>query len=159
MACLLGQLGGQVANDQGEAPRSGGSRRVPFGRRCHFTVLGSACRAATTLDGVDGFEVPSWSAVTAGQRPTIMKVEDREPGVPRQEWQHAAALRIESETLMPRMIPVEQALLHRVGRVLGHHLCLSQFSTHANRLSFVRGASPAPPLWVFSVLIMHSETF
>ena len=41
-------------------------------------------RAATTLDGVDGFEVPSWSAVTAGQRPPIMEVEDREPGVPRQ---------------------------------------------------------------------------
>ena len=27
----------------------------------------------------------------------------------------------------------------------GHLLCLSQFSTHANRLSFVPGASPAPP--------------
>ena len=44
--------------------------------------LGSACRAATTLDGVDGFEVPSWSAVTAGQRPPIMEVEDREPWCP-----------------------------------------------------------------------------
>ena len=43
--------------------------------------LGSACRAATTLDGVDGFEVPSWSAVTAGQRPPIMEVEGREHGV------------------------------------------------------------------------------
>ena len=77
--------------------------------------LGSACRAATTLDEVDGFEVPSWSAVTAGQRPPIMEVEDREPGVPRQGWQHAAAIRIESrfwaETLMPRMSPVEQVLL------------------------------------------------
>ena len=77
--------------------------------------LGSACRAATTLDGVDGFEVPSWSAVAAGQRPPIMEVEDREPGVPRQGWQHAAAIRIESsfrtEILMPRMSPVEQALL------------------------------------------------
>ena len=38
--------------------------------------------SATTLDGVDGFEVPSWSAVTAGQRPPIMEVEDREPGSP-----------------------------------------------------------------------------
>ena len=77
--------------------------------------LGSACRAATTLDGVDGFEVPSWSAVTGGQRPPIMEVEDREPGVPRQGWQHATAIRIESsfrtEILMPRMSPVEQALL------------------------------------------------
>ena len=77
--------------------------------------LGSACRAATTLDGVDGFEVPSWSAVTAGQRPPIMEVEDREPGVPQQGWQHAAAIRIKSsfrtEILMPRMSPVEQALL------------------------------------------------
>ena len=77
--------------------------------------LGSACRAATTLDGVDGFEVPPSSAVTAGQRPPIMEVEGREPGVPRQGWQHAAAIRIESsfrtEILMPRMGPVEQALL------------------------------------------------
>ena len=76
--------------------------------------LGSACKAATTLDEVDGFEVPSWSAVTAGQRPPIMEVEDSEPGV-RQGWQHAAAIRIESsfrtEILMPRMSPVEQALL------------------------------------------------
>ena len=116
MACVLGQLGRHAANDQGEAPRSGGSHRVPLGRRCHFTMLGcSACRAATTLDGVDGFEVPSWSAVTAGQRPPIMEVEDREPGIPRQGWQHAAAFRIESsfrtEILMPRMSPVEQALL------------------------------------------------
>ena len=46
--------------------------------------LGSVCRAATTLDGVDGFEVPTWSAVIVGQRPPIMEVEDREPGVPRQ---------------------------------------------------------------------------
>ena len=115
MARVLGQLGGHAANDQGEAPRSGGSHRVPLGRRSQFTSLGSACRAATTLDGVDGFEVPSWSAVTAGQRPPIMEVEDREPGVPRQGWQHAAAIRIESsfrtEILMPRMSPVEQALL------------------------------------------------
>ena len=28
--------------------------------------------AATTIDGVDGFEVPSWSAITAGQRAPIM---------------------------------------------------------------------------------------
>ena len=75
--------------------------------------LGSACRAATTVDGVDGFEVPSWSALIAGQRPPMMEVEDRECGVPRLGWQHAAAIRIESsfqaEILMPKMSPMEQA--------------------------------------------------
>ena len=76
---------------------------------CWEGCLGSACRAATTLDGVDGFEVPSWSAVTAGQRPPIMEVEDREPGVPRQGWQHAAAIRIESS--FRTEILMEQALL------------------------------------------------
>ena len=75
--------------------------------RCHFTMLGfQFAGPPQKLEGVDGFEVPSWSAVTAG-RPPIMEVEDKEPGVPRQGWQHAAAIRIESsfraETLMPRM--------------------------------------------------------
>ena len=96
------------------------------------------------------FEVPSWSAVTAGQRPPIMEV-DREPGVPRQGWQHAAAIRIESsfrtEILMSRMSPVEQPLLRSQSGPCagGSILCLSQLSTHASRLSFIPGASPAPP--------------
>ena len=113
--------------------------------------LGSACRAATTLNGVDGFEVPSWSAVTAGQRPPIMEVEDREPGVPRQGWQHAAAIRIESS--FPDRNSDAQDESRGTGTVevtewavcWGRLLCLSQLSTHANRLSFVPGASPAPP--------------
>ena len=56
----LGQLGRHVANDQGKAPGSGGSHRVPLWKEVPFHH-GSACRAATTLEGVDGFEVPSWS--------------------------------------------------------------------------------------------------
>ena len=94
MACVLGQLGRHAANDQGEAPRSALSHRVPLGRRCHFTMLGFSLQGCHNPRWVDGFEVPSWSAVTAGQRPPIMEVEDREPGVPR-----------------PRMSRVEQALL------------------------------------------------
>ena len=67
----LGQLG-RHTEDQGEAPRSGGFHRVPLG--AISPCLGSVW-AATTLDGVDGFEVPSWCAVTAGQRPPIMEVQ------------------------------------------------------------------------------------
>ena len=58
--------------------------------------------------------MPSWSAVTAGQRPPIMEVEDREPGVP---GQGVAACSCNQDRvqfrdiLMPRMSPMEQALL------------------------------------------------
>ena len=77
--------------------------------------LDSARRAAVVLDGVDGFQVPSWSDVASGLRPPVIGDEDREPGVPRQGWQHAAASCVESDfraaTLMPRMNPVERTLL------------------------------------------------
>ena len=102
----LGQLGGYAANDQGEAPRSGRiSSCTTWEGGASSPCLGSACRPPQ----------PSMGSVTAGQRPPIIEVEDREPGVPRQGRQHAAAIRIESsfrtEILMPRMSPVEQALL------------------------------------------------
>ena len=77
--------------------------------------LDSARRAAVVLDGVDGFQVPSWSDVASGLRPPVIGDEDREPGVPRQWWQHAAASCVEADfhaaTLMPRMNPVERTLL------------------------------------------------
>ena len=77
--------------------------------------LDSARSAAVVLDGVDGFQVPSWSDVASGLRPPVIGDEDREPGVPRQGWQHAAASCVESDfraaTLMPRMNPVERTLL------------------------------------------------
>ena len=67
--------------------------------------MDSARRAGVVLDGVDGFQVPF----------SVTGDEDREPGVPRQGWQHAAASCIESDfraaTLMPRMNPVERTLL------------------------------------------------
>ena len=74
MACVLGQLGRHAANDQGEAPRSGGSHRVPLGRRCHFTMLGFSLHGRHNLDEVDGFEAgqarPSWKWRTRNLVPT-----------------------------------------------------------------------------------------
>ena len=67
------------------------------------------------LDGVDGFQVPFWSDVASGLRPPVIGDEDKEPGVPRQGWQHAAASCVVADfrtaTLMPRMNPVERTLL------------------------------------------------
>ena len=110
--------------------RSSWADTLPMTRRRHSEVaevivhhlerggtspcLGSARRAAVVLDGVDGFQVPSWSAVASGLRPPIIGDEDREPGVPGQGWQHAAASCVEADiraaTLMPRMNPAERAL-------------------------------------------------
>ena len=117
--------------------------------------LGSACRAATNPDGVDGFEVPSWSAVTAGQRPPIMEVEDREPGVPRQ---HAAAIRIESS------FQAEILMRSQSGSVWwGPLLCLSQFlhsreSTQLCSGCFSSAASISPLPFVQSHLRVWQAT-
>ena len=94
-------LGPEGRNPQGWGPEGWGPEG--WGPR---RVGGPKFRAFSSLSAV---------TVTAGQRPPILEVEDREPGVPRLGWQHAAAIRIESsfrtEILMPRMSPVEQALL------------------------------------------------
>ena len=49
--------------------------------------LGSASRAPASLDGVHGWEVPSWSALAAGLRPEAREPEAHEPGCSRQGWQ------------------------------------------------------------------------
>ena len=74
--------------------------------------LDSARRAAVVLDGVDGFQVPSWSDVASGLRPPVIGDEDREPGVPRQGWQHAAASCVEADFRAATLMnPVERTLL------------------------------------------------
>ena len=90
---------------QGETPGSGRGHRAPLGKRRDITMIGFSTEGRCC----------SWSNVASGLRPPVIRDEDREPGVPRQGWQHAAASCVEVDfraaTLMPRMNPVERTLL------------------------------------------------
>ena len=75
----------------------------------------SAAVAAHHLSGVEGFEVPSWEALSHGLRPRPHDPEDREPGGFQHGWQHEAASRVErhfrDRNLMTRLAEHEMALL------------------------------------------------
>ena len=53
----------------------------------------AASMVAAQLTSLDGFEVPSWPALAAGDRPPLRNVEDFEPGGQRGGGQHEAAAR------------------------------------------------------------------
>ena len=55
----------------------------------------SASAAARSLDGVHGFDIPSWRSLAAGARPLPRDPEDNELGCPRQGWEHEASSRVE----------------------------------------------------------------
>ena len=76
--------------------------------------LESAVRVARDLEGVDGFEVPSWEALSLGERPAPREPDEFEPGGERHGWQHEAASRVERqyrEGLLPRITESEKAQL------------------------------------------------
>ena len=77
--------------------------------------LRCAALAARRLDGVQGFEIPSWRALMEGARPPPRDPEDDEPGSQRQGWQHEASSRIEREfrdaQLFPTINDAQRALL------------------------------------------------
>ena len=56
-----------------------------------------AASQATELDGLQGFEVPSWSDVAGGLQPPDRDPEDHEPGGSRKGWQHEASSRVEQD--------------------------------------------------------------
>ena len=68
--------------------------------------------AALELDGVEGFEVPEWTALAGGLRP---EPELHEPGGQRAGWQHEAASRVERQFrathILPHLTPTRQAML------------------------------------------------
>ena len=80
---------------------------VPEAEHLQFAAL-----AARRLDGVQGFEIPSWRALMEGARPPPRDPEDHEPGV---RWQHEASSRIEREfrdvQLFPTINDAQRALL------------------------------------------------
>ena len=76
--------------------------------------LSSAWRAAASLHGVRGWEVPQWSALARGLRPEVVEPDAYQPGCTRQGWQHEVSSRLEEEfreSLFPDMVPSRQALL------------------------------------------------
>ena len=80
---ILGQL----------APSCGQFDGTTSGRR--FMVAKLATRQPSgELDGLHGFEVPSWSDVAGGLRPPDRDPEDHEPGGSRKGWQHETSSRV-----------------------------------------------------------------
>ena len=75
--------------------------------------LTSASAAARSLDGVHGFDTPSWRSLAAGAPPR--DPEDHEPGCPRQGRQHEASSRVEQHfgalDLLPRLTDTEKTML------------------------------------------------
>ena len=57
----------------------------------------SLCAAERDVEGVMGFEPPSWQAAAAGARPEAREPELYEPGTVRQGWQHEASTRVEQQ--------------------------------------------------------------
>ena len=78
-------------------------------------VLGEAASTVRELVGVQGFEPPSWRALSAGLRPPDREPEEFEPGTVRRGWQHEASSRVErkhrEEELFPQMTPASRALI------------------------------------------------
>ena len=81
--------------------------------------LTSASAAARSLDGVHGFDIPSWRSLAAGARPPPRDPEDHEPSCPRQGWQHEASSRVEQHfrtlDLLPRLTDTEKTMLRSQG--------------------------------------------
>ena len=58
-------------------------------------TLRAVVETAWSLDGVEGFEPPSWRALSRGARPPDHDAVEMEPGTVRRGWQHEAASRVE----------------------------------------------------------------
>ena len=86
-----------------------------FGRETRIKSFeGRASRAAASLDGVRGWEVPQWSPFARGLRPEVVEPDAYQPVCSRQGWQHEVSNGIEEEfreSLFPLMVPSRQALL------------------------------------------------
>ena len=76
--------------------------------------LSCARRAAASLHGVRGWEVPQWSVLARGLRLEVVEPDACQPGCIRQGWQHEVSSRLEEEfreSLFPDMVPSRQALV------------------------------------------------
>ena len=80
----------------------------------HTPALSAARSADKQLIGVEGFDPPSWRALSLGARPAMREPDDFEPGTARHGWQHEASSRVEREhrerRIMPRLADSEKAM-------------------------------------------------
>ena len=87
----------------------------------HTPSLEAAASAARSLRGVQGFEPPSWEALTHGVRPAPRQPDEFEPGCERSGWQHEVALRVEERyrdgDLFTRLNDASKALMRSQGGV------------------------------------------
>ena len=74
----------------------------------HVVAAGAAWEELMRL----GFEAPSWESVTAGRRPAVPDVEDRQIGLPSFGWQQAATDAVHTyvveTTVRPRLNPLNR---------------------------------------------------
>ena len=135
-AHVLGQLGRLSVHGEEQASSCG------YGL-VHMDELEStrsAAVAAHHLAGVEGFEVPSWEALSHGLRPRPHDLEDREPGGFHHGWQHEAASRVErhfrDRNLMSRLAEHEMALLQSQSGPKGRDGALSCPASFLTRIDF-----------------------
>ena len=78
-------------------------------------TLAEASMAARDLDGVMGFEPPSWDALLRGVRPPSQEWDQQEPACFQRGWQHEASSRVERHhrdaNLFPRLSESGRALV------------------------------------------------
>ena len=81
----------------------------------HTLALSAARSAGRQLIGVEGFDPPSWRALSLGARPAMLEPDDFEHGTARHGWQHEASSRVEREhrerRIMPSLADSEKAML------------------------------------------------
>ena len=106
-------------------------KRSPFGNLLSTTL--DCARSVTVGIRLIRVLVVGWTtsvsgALADGARPPFHGVDDQEPGVVRQGWQHEAASRVERDVrerrLMPRLADHERALLRtQSGPLAGQAFC------------------------------------
>ena len=86
-------------------------------------TLAEASMAARDLDGVMGFEPPSWDALLRGVHPPSQEWDQQEPACFQRGWQHEASSRVERHhrevNVFPRLPESGRALVRSQAGPLG----------------------------------------
>ena len=67
--------------------------------------LAEAAGAARDLEGVMGFQPPSWEAMAWGARPNVRELDDCVRGSDSRGWQHEASFRVEELFRQEQVFP------------------------------------------------------
>ena len=112
--------------------------------------LAEAAGAARDLQGVMGFQPPSWEAMARGARPNFRELDDFVRGIDSRGWQHEASFRVEEffrqEQVFPALSDSSCALLRSQG-VRGRDGVVSvpDLPGDGDRFPFVPGPLVASP--------------